>query len=29
VPAANHNIKIIKDVLEKMHNQATQPEEGK
>ncbi|SOC84193.1 4-carboxymuconolactone decarboxylase [Ensifer adhaerens] len=29
VPAANHNIKIIKDVLEKMHIQATQPEEGK
>lgn len=29
VPAANHNIKIIKDVLEKMHNTATQPEEGK
>ncbi|WP_435532448.1 4-carboxymuconolactone decarboxylase [Rhizobium aquaticum] len=29
VPAANHNIKIIKDVLEKMHHQATQPEEGK
>ena len=29
VPAANHNIKIIKDVLEKMHHQSTQPEEGK
>lgn len=29
VPAANHNIKIIKDVLEKMHHQTTQPEEGK
>lgn len=29
VPTANHNIKIIKDVLEKMHHQATQPEEGK
>ena len=29
VPAANHNIKIIKDVLEKMHSTVTQPEEGK
>lgn len=29
VPAANHNIKIIKDVLEKMHSTTTQPEEGK
>lgn len=29
VPTANHNIKIIKDVLEKMHSTTTQPEEGK
>jgi 4-carboxymuconolactone decarboxylase len=29
VPAANHNIKIIKDVLEKMHQPTNQPEDGK
>jgi 4-carboxymuconolactone decarboxylase len=29
VPAANHNIKIIKDVLEKMHSTDTNPEDGK
>jgi 4-carboxymuconolactone decarboxylase len=28
-PTTNHNIKIIKDVLEKMHSTVTQPEEGK
>lgn len=28
VPAANHNIKIIKDELEKMHSSEANPEDG-